>query len=46
MTITLNTVDAFEGKLYSAKKPKRCSVKGNGKKETTYEKIKMYKQNI
>jgi hypothetical protein len=34
MTITLNTVDAFEGKIYAAKKPKKCTARGTGKTET------------
>jgi hypothetical protein len=34
MTVTLNTVDGFEGKIYSAKKPKKCTARGIGKTET------------
>lgn len=34
MTVTLNTVDAFDGKLFAAKNPRGCFIRGTGRKET------------
>ena len=34
MTVTLNTVEGFEGKLFAVKNPRGCSIKGTGRTET------------
>merc|ERR1712223_677419 len=34
MTVTLNTVDGFRGKMFAVKNPRGCSTKGSGTTET------------
>lgn len=34
MTITLNTEEAFTGKLFAFRNPKQCSIKGTGTTQT------------
>ncbi len=34
MTVTLNTVDGFEGKMFAVKNPRSCFTKGSGETQT------------
>lgn len=34
MTVTLNTAEGFDGKLFAVKNPRGCAVKGTGRSET------------
>lgn len=34
MTVTLNTVDSFEGKMFAIKNARGCAIKGTGRTET------------
>ena len=35
MTVTLNTEEAFRGKLFAYQNPKQCSIRGTGATETS-----------
>lgn len=35
MTVTLNTEEAFRGKIFAVDNPRECSVKGAGRTETS-----------